>query len=175
MKTVILTDENGQSGQPCEILEAHTNGGKLHKAFSIFVYNEDSTKMLIQKRADSKLLWANFWSNTCCSHPKEERSLEQEAQTRLQEECGFTCDLRAIESFVYQADDPNGNGTEYEYDTILVGHCSEDTKLQLHPEEASDAKWISLEDLTTEIETNPEQFTPWFLEGLHILSTHTDI
>lgn len=166
MKTVILTNEEGVSLDNCEILKAHTNGGKLHKAFSVFVFTPDKAKLLIQKRALSKLLFAGFWANTCCSHPKEKAPIEVEAAKRLQEECGFRCPLTALESFVYKADDPNGNGTEYEYDTILVGTTVEDTPLNPNPEEVAGLQWIDITDLKQDMSTNPEIYAPWFHTAL---------
>ncbi len=162
MKTVVLTNEAGESLGTCEVMEAHTNGGQLHKAFSVFVFNTDKTKMLIQRRAPEKMLWAGFWANTCCSHPKEEAPIEEEAAKRLKEECGFTCELTPLESFVYHASDPKGNGAEYEYDTILVGTVSEDIALKPDPKEASDLKWVDIPSLKKGIQMYPDAYAPWF-------------
>lgn len=162
MKYVILTNEEGESLGKSEVKDAHVGSGQLHKAFSIFVFNPDKTKLLIQRRAPEKMLFAGLWANTCCSHPREEASLEEEAQTRLQEECGFTCELTPKESFIYRAEDKEGSGSEYEYDTILIGTTSEDTPLKPDPKEASDLKWVDLESLQQGMQTYPEAYAPWF-------------
>lgn len=169
MKTVVLTDENGQNLGLCEIIDAHTNGGKLHKAFSIFVWNTGRTKLLIQRRAASKMLFGGLWANTCCSHPREEKSLEEEAMQRLQEECGFTCPLSVANSFVYKADDPSGSGTEYEYDTVLEGEVDESIILNPNPEEVAELKWIDLGELALTMEQNPDSFAPWFYDALDLI------
>jgi isopentenyl-diphosphate delta-isomerase len=169
MKTVILTNKEGESLDKCEIIEAHTNGGKLHKAFSAVIFNIDNTRMLIQQRAEEKMLWPGYWSNTCCSHPKEEKSIEEEAATRLQEECGFTCPLTVISSFVYKAEDPNGSGTEHEYDTILVGETEESTSLDPDPSEIADMKWVDVSDLQKDLNINPDKYSPWFHDIMYIL------
>ncbi|MDE0000381.1 MAG: NUDIX domain-containing protein, partial [Rhodospirillaceae bacterium] len=49
--------------------ECHEGIGVLHRAFSIFVFN-DSDELLLQKRSAQKPLWPGYWSNTCCSHPR---------------------------------------------------------------------------------------------------------
>ena len=36
---------------------------------AIFVFNGND-ELLLQQRAPSKPLWPNYWSNTCCSHPR---------------------------------------------------------------------------------------------------------
>lgn len=162
MKTVLLTNEEGESLGTCEIVEAHSNGGQLHKAYSVFVFNPEKTKMIIQRRAEGKMLWAGHWANTCCSHPQEDGNIEDQAAKRLQEECGFTCELEPMGSFVYHASDPKGNGAEYEYDTILVGTVSEDTKLKPNPDEASDVKWVDLPSLKKGMQMYPDAYAPWF-------------
>lgn len=169
MKTVILTNEEGESLEKSEIIEAHTNGGKLHKAFSVMVFNEERTKLLIQKRAKAKMLWPEFWSNTCCSHPKEEHDIELEAAIRLQEECGFTCPLIPVHSFIYKADDPEGRGTEHEFDTVLVGAVNESIERKPDPKEIAEMKWVDVEELKDDMKQSPEIYTPWFHEIIQIL------
>ena len=50
--------------------ECHAGKGILHRAFSIFIFNEKK-QLLIHKRSGSKQLWPYFWSNSCCSHPRK--------------------------------------------------------------------------------------------------------
>lgn len=42
----------------------------LHRAFSLFLFNHDRTKLLLQKRSAEKITFPNLWTNTCCSHPR---------------------------------------------------------------------------------------------------------
>ena len=42
--------------------------GRLHRAFSVFLYNSKN-ELLLQQRAASKITFPNVWTNTCCSHP----------------------------------------------------------------------------------------------------------
>jgi NUDIX domain len=42
--------------------------GILHRAFSVFLFNEDGN-LLLQKRASDKITFPSVWTNTCCSHP----------------------------------------------------------------------------------------------------------
>ena len=41
--------------------------GLLHRAFSVFLFNEDN-QLLLQQRARSKITFPGVWTNTCCSH-----------------------------------------------------------------------------------------------------------
>ena len=42
--------------------------GMLHRAFSVFLFNEEG-KLLLQQRAASKITYPLYFTNTCCSHP----------------------------------------------------------------------------------------------------------
>lgn len=42
--------------------------GKLHRAFSVFLFDKDN-RLLLQQRAASKITFPSVWTNTCCSHP----------------------------------------------------------------------------------------------------------
>ena len=42
--------------------------GRLHRAFSVFLFNAKN-ELLLQQRAASKLTFPDVWTNTCCSHP----------------------------------------------------------------------------------------------------------
>lgn len=44
------------------------NKGLLHRAFSIFLFNE-AGELLLQQRSDDKITFPGFWTNTVCSHP----------------------------------------------------------------------------------------------------------
>ncbi|MBT4119524.1 MAG: isopentenyl-diphosphate Delta-isomerase [Candidatus Peribacter sp.] len=168
MKSVILTNEQGESLGKSEIIEAHTEGGKLHKAFSVFIFSPDMSKILIQRRASVKMLFPGYWANTCCSHPKEKFPIEIEGADRLKEECGFRTGLSVADSFVYKADDPDGKGTEYEYDTVLIGTVEESTQMHPDPAEIMEMKWIELDELKKDMEERPETYAPWFHLALPI-------
>ena len=62
--------------------ECHEGRGTLHRAFSIFVFN-DANELLLQQRSAGKPLWPNYWSNTCCSHPRVGETMEVAVARRL--------------------------------------------------------------------------------------------
>ena len=106
MADVILTDMHGNPAGTADVLAAHKGRGMLHKAFSIYIFDEGREKILIQRRSEKKMLWAGIWANSCCSHPRKEESPVAAGERRLSEELGFTCALRESGSFVYRAEDP---------------------------------------------------------------------
>ena len=153
---VILVDENNNQIGLEEKILAHKKN-LLHRAFSIFIFN-DSSEILLQKRAPNKYHSGNLWTNTCCSHPLENLSLVESAKKRLIEEMGIKANLNEVFSFIYQAEFGNGL-SEYEYDHVLFGISN--NQPILNPDEAIDYKWIKISDLKAQIEKNPGNFTVW--------------
>ncbi len=177
MPFVLLCTEDGTPMGTAERETAHASPGQLHRAFSVFVFRNGRRELLIQQRSKDKALFPLIWANTCCSHLQEGEILPDAAQLRLHQELGFTCPLSEGPSFVYRADDPEGRGTEYEYDTILLGNMTGDPPLHADPAEVSAVKWISTEELTKDMHTHPAQYAPWFHLALAMIMrrpTRTD-
>ena len=161
---IILVDANDEQIGFETKLTAHENGGKLHRAFSIFIFN-DAGKMLLQRRSKKKYHFGGLWTNTCCSHPKREEKLQDAARTRLRQEFGFDTDLKEIFSFTYRAPDPNSGLTEYEFDHVFYGEFNDEP--QPDPDEIEDWKWVDLTELLADLESNPYEYTPWFKIAIH--------
>ena len=155
---VVLVDENDREIGTEEKMKAHEDGGKLHRAFSMFIFSPNG-KILLQQRAKSKYHCGGLWTNSCCSHPRPDEPIDSAAHRRLKEEMGFDCKLREILSFTYKAPFENGL-TEWEFDHVFVGIY--DDKITPDPEEVEDYKYIEIDDLTKDIKDNPDKYTPWF-------------
>ena len=67
IEEVILVDVEDQPIGTMPKLDAHIEG-KLHRAFSIFIFNR-AGELLLQQRAFDKYHSGGKWTNTCCSHP----------------------------------------------------------------------------------------------------------
>ncbi len=91
MIKIILVDKKDNEIGVGEKLKVHQEG-KLHRAFSIFIFNSKG-EMLLQKRAKTKYHSPGLWTNTCCSHPGPNKNLEEEAKRRLKEEMRINCQL----------------------------------------------------------------------------------
>jgi isopentenyl-diphosphate delta-isomerase len=115
---VASVDENDNIIGEEEKIKAHQEG-KLHRAFSIFVFNSKG-QMLIQKRAKEKYHSGGLWTNTCCSHPRPGEPIEKAAHRKLKEEMGFDCEIKEIFSFIYKVKFDNGL-FENEYDHVFLG------------------------------------------------------
>lgn len=154
---VVLVDENDQPIGLMEKIEAHQKA-LLHRAFSVFVFNE-CNEVMMQKRALEKYHSPGLWTNTCCSHPRENELTIAAGKRRLQEEMGFQTALTERTSFIYKAPFDNGL-TEHEFDHILTGYF--DGEPQINPEEVAEWKWMSLEEIQTDLSENPDHYTAWF-------------
>jgi isopentenyl-diphosphate delta-isomerase len=153
---VILVDDRDRPVGVAEKMQAHREGS-LHRAFSIFVTNAKG-ELLLQRRARSKYHSGGLWTNTCCSHPRPQETTETAASRRLQEEMGFSCDLREIFSFTYRAELDN-DLIEHEFDRVFVGEFNGEPIL--NPQEAEEWCWISIDRLSQDIQEHPERYTFW--------------
>ena len=138
--------------------ELHQGAGTLHRAFSIFLFN-DTGHVLLQKRSADKPLWPEFWSNTCCSHPRRGESYGIATRRRLKEELGVEAPLRFTHRFRYQAQF-SAEGAEHELCSVYVGRIDGDPVP--NPQEVSEWQWVSPSALDEWLDTNPENLTPWF-------------
>ena len=154
---VILVDEQDNPIGLMEKIEAHEKA-LLHRAFSVFVFNEKN-ELMLQQRAAEKYHSPLLWTNTCCSHQREGESNIEAGKRRLQEEMGFSCELEELFSFIYKAPFDNGL-TEHELDHVMIGRFNDEPII--NPEEVASYKWMSLEEVKNDIENHPEKYTAWF-------------
>jgi isopentenyl-diphosphate delta-isomerase len=153
---VILVDENNNELGVEEKIKAHKEG-RLHRAFSIFVFNSKG-ELLIQQRAKTKYHSEMLWSNTVCSHPRPGETYDQAVHRRLMEEMGFDCGLKKLFCFIYNTGFHNGL-IENEYDCVFIGKFDGEPKP--NPEEIMDCKWVALEELKEDISKNPDRYSVW--------------
>ncbi len=154
---VILVDEQDREIGTMEKLQAHQEG-KLHRAFSVFIFNDDN-ELLLQQRAHSKYHSGGLWANTCCSHPTPNETTIEAANRRLIEEMGMSCDLEIKTAFVYKT--PFDNGLiEHEYDYILIGNSNQQPVI--NSLEVENYKWQSLNAIKADLISHPELYTSWF-------------
>ena len=66
---VILVDEQDNQLGLMPKMEAHEKA-VLHRAFSVFIFNENR-ELMLQQRAAHKYHSPLLWTNTCCSHQRD--------------------------------------------------------------------------------------------------------
>jgi isopentenyl-diphosphate delta-isomerase len=154
---VILVDEHDREVGTEEKMAAHRIPAKLHRAFSIFIFNARG-EVLLQLRSVKKHHFGGLWTNACCSHPLAGERIEDAVHRKLRQECGFDTELREAFSFTYQVDWTNGLG-EHEFDHVFVGTW--DGPVPGNPEEADDWAWRKPEDVLRDMQAHPQRYTLW--------------
>jgi isopentenyl-diphosphate delta-isomerase len=154
---VILVNEKDEQIGLMPKMEAHEKA-ILHRAFSIFIFN-DNDELMLQQRALHKYHSPGLWTNTCCSHQRDGESSLEAGKRRLQEEMGFVTPLKETTSFIYKAPFDNGL-TEHELDHVMVGRYND--KPKINTDEVHAWKWMPLEDVKKDIKSNPGIYTAWF-------------
>ncbi len=156
IEEVILVDKNDRAIGKMSKPEAHQEG-KLHRAFSVFIFNH-SGELLLQQRAFNKYHSAGKWTNTCCSHPRVGELTADAAKRRLTEEMGMDCELSPVFSFSYRAELENGL-IENEYDHVYFGVS--EVLPQPDLQEVADFKYVQMNELERRLVDEPEKYTDW--------------
>ena len=167
---LILVDENDEAQGVLDKAACHDGDGLLHRAFSVFIFNEHG-EVLLQRRAEGKRLWPGYWSNSCCSHPRAGESIEEAAHRRTAQELGLSCVLTPLYAFTYHAWFQD-LGAEWEHCHVFVGQLT-GPRPRVNRHEISAWRWITPDTLTQELAATPERYTPWLalewatLQGEH--------
>lgn len=155
---VVLVDGSDREIGTAGKMDAHRDGGALHRAFSVLVFDGHG-RTLIQQRAEGKYHAPGLWANTCCSHPRPGEAVEAAAHRKLRQELGFDCPLTETLAFTYSVE-LGGGMAEREFDHVLLGRY--DGALRPNPEEVQAVRWATLAELFEEVRLDAPAFTPWF-------------
>lgn len=142
--------------------DCHQGDGELHRAFSIFIFN-DANELLLQKRSAQKPLWPHVWANSCCSHPRKGESFSDAVHRRLREELNLEAELQFLFKFEYHARYKEV-GSEHEMCSVYIGRSNDvPTANQNEVEEmryvgAQELDRLILEDTGTD---GDESYSPW--------------
>ncbi|MGI0046611.1 MAG: isopentenyl-diphosphate Delta-isomerase [Nitrosotalea sp.] len=169
MEYLILVDSNDNQVGTEEKVKCHLPNGKLHRAFTILLFNNEG-KLLLTQRSKSKMLWPGDWDGTVASHPRQSETYVSSAERRLPEELGINCKLDYLFKFEYHV--PYKDiGSENEVCGTLIGIIDNDLdKIKLVEDEISAIKLVTLDELLSEIDKSPQIFCPWMLVALYFLS-----
>ncbi len=167
---ILVDDEDRETGYLSKAA-CHDGDGVLHRAFSAFLF-DDKGQLLLQQRAGSKRLWPGYWSNSCCSHPRRNESMETATRRRLDEELNIDAELQFVYKFRYQAK-YDEHGSEHELCHVFLGSVG--GVVRPNREEIAAVRFVAPNDLTTELEQSPDAFTPWLrLEWQALTTAYAD-
>ena len=154
---VILVNKKDEPIGLMDKIEAHAKG-LLHRAVSIFIFNSNN-QLLIQRRSLEKYHTPGVWSNTACSHPRNNESTISCATRRLFEEMGIETIITPVFNFIYKAEFQN-NLIEHELDHVFIGFS--DKKPNPNFNEVCSWKFVDENNLRKLLNDSPESFSPWF-------------
>jgi len=156
--------------------------GMLHRAFSVFLFNTEG-KLLLQQRADCKVTFPGYWTNTCCSHPvydvdpanvenhipisgdyeleaKDFLGVKRAAKRKLWHELGIKGNaLPPVEDFHYITRlhycslKGSDDGIWGEHEIDYIIFLQRNVELDIRPSEVKDTKYVTKEELREFIAT----------------------
>lgn len=173
-------------------LVSNIDRGLLHRAFSVFLFDE-SGRLLLQQRADEKITFANMWTNTCCSHPlavpselgqlSNTKSLggkgdgditnlsnavvgaKNAAQRKLFHELGIEAKEIPLEEFEFLTRIhyvAPSSGLWGEHEVDYIFIIQKNVTLNVNPNEVRDVQYVTADQLKRMFKDNSLVFTPWF-------------
>jgi len=164
---VILVDENDSPIGTEEKVKCHLPNGKLHRAFTVLLFDKDG-KLVLTRRAKEKMLWPGDWDGTFASHPRESETYVSSGERRMPEELGIEGKLDYLYKFEYHVPYKDV-GSENEICGTLIGIIDKDSEPKEIEGEIDEIKWISAKELLSELTTNPQIYCPWMLIALELL------
>jgi isopentenyl-diphosphate Delta-isomerase len=166
MELVVLVDEHNNQIGTASKDTVHTKNTPLHRAFSLFLFN-NKKELLLTRRADIKKTFPGVWTNSVCGHPGPGETPVVAAKRRLADELGITgVEVKEVSSYRYRFADKNGI-VENEICPILV--ATFDGNPKVNPDEVDDWKWMDWKQFLLEIKNNPDIYSPWSREEAVIL------
>lgn len=169
VELVVLCDSTGMPTGTADKATVHTADTPLHLAFSAWLIDA-AGRLLISRRAVSKLTWPGVWTNSFCGHPGPGEQTEDAVFRRARQELGLPEgaleEMRCVlPEFHYRAVDSSGV-VENEICPVFVVRLASGYEPQPNPAEVDDFRWVAPDDLIAASEAMPFVFSPWLIEEL---------
>ncbi|ERH07528.1 MAG: isopentenyldiphosphate isomerase [Halonotius sp. J07HN4] len=161
---VIAVDADDTKQELVNRLDAHTDDGIRHRAFTCLVFDDDG-RILLAQRSPDKRLWDTHWDGTVASHPVDGQSQVDATIQRLEEELGITPDqygeVELTDRFEYKRYYENA-GVEWEVCAVLQVTLT-DMTLDPDEEEIAGLLWADYDHLHDHPEWYRQlRLCPWF-------------
>ena len=172
-EAVIEVDREDHILGPLSKVEAHRGSGRLHRAFSLLIFDSKG-RLLLQQRASDKITFPGVWANTCCSHPLHVAAemdpvngAKHPAIRKMEQELGVApqafedITLHQITKMTYRAR-MDEHWVEEELDHLIIGVG--DLEVDPNPNEVQSTRWVTEDDLNQMLEADSEDavIAPWF-------------
>lgn len=161
-EAVVLVDDAGRPVGAAPKSRIHSASTPLHLAFSCHLLRADG-RVLVTRRALTKLTWPGVWTNSFCGHPGPGESFQDAVARRARQELGVRVhDVRVVlPDFRYRATDASGV-VENEICPVYLARTDEDVRPD--PEEVMDHAWAEPLELGRAVGAAPWALSPWLVE-----------
>lgn len=156
---VVLLDDAGSPIGVAEKALVHGVDTPFHLAFSCYGFDDDG-RMLLTRRALTKVTWPGVWTNACCGHPAPGESPEDAAVRRVRQELGVEPrDLRLVlPDFRYRAVAADG---VVEHELCPVYFAALPAIVAPDPDEVLQWDWVSPSAFLDAAARAPFLLSPW--------------
>lgn len=164
---VVLCDEEDNEIGACPKDEVHHRETPLHRAFSVFLFN-DKGEVLVQQRAMGKKTWPGVWSNSCCGHPLPNESREEAIARRVKFELGVEVrELNKVSDYRYRFE--RDGVVENEVCPVYMGKVAGDVRANF--DEVMDYKWVNWEEWLEELRSDgSNKWSEWCKEEAELVA-----
>jgi isopentenyl-diphosphate delta-isomerase len=170
---VVLLDNAGNTIGVTEKATVHTTSTALHLAFSCHVFDAEG-RVLVTRRAITKLTWPGVWTNSFCGHPAPDESVEDAIARRASLELGISVESLelVLPDFRYRAVDASGI---VENEICPVYRAVTRDVVAGNPAEVSEWEWVTPSSLVAAASAAPYAFSPWLVWQLEQLTAPTPV
>jgi len=166
---ILLVDEQGRPSGEEDKEKCHEGEGILHGAFLVMVFDRKG-RLMLARRSALKKLWPHYWDGTLASHYRRGVDRETTVRERIFEEIGVRGGHpRRLYDFRYKVA-YRDIGSENELCDVFVLEDVPEDSVVLQPDEISESRFISLDEVADEAQKAPEGLTPWFLIAFRMYS-----
>lgn len=171
VEQVVLLADDGSAVGTADKAAVHTEFTPLHLAFSCHVFDDDG-RILVTRRALTKVAWPGVWTNSFCGHPAPGENIEDAVHRRARHELGVTLDTveLALPDFRYRAVDASGI---VENEVCPVYRATVSGPIDPRPDEVAEWLWADTDSLTAAVTATPWAFSPWLTLQLPLLAALT--
>jgi len=127
--------------------------GLRHRAAHVLVFNA-AGKVFLQLRSMTKDNNPGVWDSSCSGHVDAGETYVVAAERELMEEIGLLVEQPLEPLFKLDACEDTGMEFCWGYRTQSEG------PFDLNPEEIDEGRWFSAQELTEQLEANPEAYSP---------------
>jgi isopentenyl-diphosphate delta-isomerase len=164
---VVLLNDDGQRVGAADKYAIHGPDTPLHLAFSCYL-SDEAGRLLMTRRALSKITWPGVWSNAFCGHPGPDEDVVDAVHRRAKDELGLeVTDIRPLlPDFRYRAVDASGV-VENEICPVFSARTSGSPEPAA--DEVAEFAWADWDDLVATVRSAPWALSPWSVEQVTAL------